>query len=306
MDTRQHIDERRLAVIGFGEAGRILAAGWQASGLFDVSAYDILLDDAAARPPMLAAAEQRRVRMAPTHAKAIAGARIIVSAVTAAASTDVAREAAASLVPGQLFADINSVSPGTKRVNARLIEGAGGVYVDVAVMAPVPPYGLKVPILVGGAGAADFVARMQPSGMDLDVGADDVGTASAIKMCRSVMVKGLEALFVECCLAARRYGVEDRVLASLAETFPQFDWEERAAYLISRVVVHGRRRAAEMREVAVTVAEAGLEPHMASAIARLQDGVADLVREGVAGMPEGRAFAWREFADAVAASGRRA
>src|SRR5512144_2633045 len=208
MDTRQHIDERRLAVIGFGEAGRILAAGWQASGLFDVSAYDILLDDAAARPPMLAAAEQRRVRMAPTHAKAIAGARIIVSAVTAAASTDVAREAAASLVPGQIFADVNSVSPGTKRLNARLIEGAGGVYVDVAVMAPVPPYGLQVPILLGGAAAADFVARMRPSGMNLEVVADDVGTASAIKMCRSVMVKGLEALFVSA--ASRRGALASR------------------------------------------------------------------------------------------------
>ncbi len=206
---------------------------------------------------MLAAAVERHVTMAESHREAIRGARIIVSAVTAASSTDVAREAASSLAPGQIFADINSVSPGTKRANAKLIEGAGGHYVDVAVMAPVPPYGLKVPILLGGAKAADLAARLAPAGMNFEIVADDIGTASAIKMCRSVMIKGMEALVVECLLGARHYGVEDRVLASLEETFPQMKWDERADYLVSRVVVHGRRRAAEMREVAVTIREAG-------------------------------------------------
>jgi 3-hydroxyisobutyrate dehydrogenase-like beta-hydroxyacid dehydrogenase len=265
MKAAQRIDERRIAVIGFGEAGRILGAGWAASGRFDVSAYDILIHDPATRDAMLAAAKDGGVAMAESHREAIAGAAVIVSAVTALASTDVAREAAAWLAPGQLFADINSVSPGTKQGNAKLIEDAGGSYLDVAVMAPVPPYGLKVPILLGGARAHDFAERMRPAGMKLEVVADDIGTASAIKMSRSVMIKGMEALVVECCLGARHYGVEDRVLASLEETFPQLKWGERANYLISRVVVHGRRRAAEMREVAVTMAEAGLTPRMASA-----------------------------------------
>lgn len=290
---------RRLAVIGFGEAGRILAAGWRASGRFDVTAYDIKLDDPAEREAMRAAAATRQVRMLASHQAAIAGAEIVVSAVTAAASTDVAREAARHLEPGQFFADINSVSPGTKRTNAGLIEAAGGHYIDVAVMAPVPPYGLAVPILLGGTKAADLAAAWTPTGMRLEIVAADIGTASAIKMCRSVMIKGLEALVVECLLGARRYGVEDRVLASLEETFPQMKWDERADYLVSRVVVHGRRRAAEMREVATTLDEVGVTPFMASATAQCQDRIADL--SSPANRLDGARpdFSWRRFADGV-------
>ena len=135
MTDNPRIDDRSLAVIGFGEAGRILAGGLRASGRFDVCAYDILVHEPARRSALLAAAVERHVTMAESNREAIRGARIIVSAVTAASSTDVAREAAAALAPGQIFADINSVSPGTKRANAKLIEGAGGYYVDVAVMA---------------------------------------------------------------------------------------------------------------------------------------------------------------------------
>ena len=296
--------DRSLAVIGFGEAGRILAAGLRASGRFDVCAYDILVREPAARGPMVSAAVERQVTMAESNREAIRGARVIVSAVTAASSTDVARETASALVPGQIFADLNSVSPGTKRKNAKLIEDAGGHYVDVAVMAPPPPYGLKVPILLGGARAADLVALLAPAGMKFEIVADDIGTASAIKMCRSVMIKGMEALVVECLLGARHYGVEDRVLASLEETFPQMKWDERADYLVSRVVVHGRRRAAEMREVAVTIREAGLEPFMASATAECQDRISDIVDAGAGSRATGSEFSWRQFADAAAALGR--
>jgi 3-hydroxyisobutyrate dehydrogenase-like beta-hydroxyacid dehydrogenase len=305
MIDNPRIDDRSVAVIGFGEAGRILAGGLRASGRFDVCAYDILVDDPARRGAMLAAAVERHVTMAESHREAIGGARVIVSAVTAASSTDVAREAAAALAPGQIFADINSVSPGTKRINAKLIEGAGGHYVDVAVMAPIPPYGLKVPILLGGRKAADLAALLAPAGMNFDIVADDIGTASAIKMCRSVMIKGMEALVVECLLGARHYGVEERVLASLEETFPQMKWDERADYLVSRVVVHGRRRAAEMREVAVTIREAGLEPFMAAATAKCQDRISDIVDAGAGSHVAGSDFSWRRFADAVAALSAR-
>ena len=305
MNDRTRIDDRNLAMIGFGEAGRILAGGLRASGHFDVCAYDILIHDPAARGALLAAAVERHVTMAESHAEAIRGARIVVSAVTAASSADVAREAASTLTPGQIFADLNSVSPETKRSNAKLIESAGGRYVDVAVMAPLPPYGLKVPILLGGEAAGDLATRLAPAGMNFEIVADDVGTASAVKMCRSVMIKGIEALVVECLLGARHYGVEDRVLASLEQTFPQMKWDERADYLVSRVVVHGRRRAAEMREVAVTIKEAGLEPFMASATAQCQDRVADIVDTGTGSRAVGADFSWRAFADAVAARGRK-
>ena len=282
------------------------AAGLRASGRFDVCAYDILVREAAARGPMVSAAVERQVTMAESNREAIRGARIIVSTVTAASSTDVARETASALVPGQIFADLNSVSPGTKRKNAKLIEDAGGHYVDVAVMAPLPPYGLKVPILLGGARAADLVALLAPAGMKFDIVADDIGTASAIKMCRSVMIKGMEALVVECLLGARHYGVEDRVLASLEETFPQMKWDKRADYLVSRVAEHGRRRAAEMREVARTLEDIGIAPIMAAATAERQDALVRQMSEAGVAYPEDGKFLWRALADALADATPRA
>jgi 3-hydroxyisobutyrate dehydrogenase-like beta-hydroxyacid dehydrogenase len=294
--------ERRVALIGFGEAGRIIGAGLAASKRFDVVAYDLLLDDPCTREGMCAAASERGVLACGSTAEAVDAARIVISAVTAASSVDVARAAAPKLGPGCIFVDINSVSPKTKQRSAEIVEGAGAAYVDAAVMAPVPPYGIKVPILLGGEAAGELAALLGPAGMQLEVVAARVGEASAIKMCRSVMVKGLEALVLECLLAARGYGVEDRVLASLEETFPEMNWDARADYLISRIVVHGRRRAAEMREVAATLREAGVEPRITLATAQAEDWIADLAAGGTIGFSTMDEFAWRRMADAIFAA----
>ncbi|HSQ80664.1 MAG TPA: DUF1932 domain-containing protein [Casimicrobiaceae bacterium] len=298
-------DERRLALIGFGEAGRIFGAGIAASKRFDVVTYDLLLDapDAHIRDALRAAAQERGVAVAASPAEAIQGARIVISAVTASSSIDVARAAVPALAPGTYFVDVNSVSPGTKKRSAGIVEAAGARYIDAAVMAPVPPYGIAVPILLGGGSAGDLAALLAPAGMKLDVVADHVGEASAIKMCRSVMVKGLEALVLECLLASRSYGVEDRVLASLEETFPEMKWGARADYLISRIVVHGRRRAAEMREVAATLHEAGIEPRITLATSQAEDWIADLAQGGSIGFSGMDAFDWRQMADAIFESG---
>jgi len=131
--------------------------------------------------------------------------------------------------------------------------------VDVAVMAPVAPYLHKVPCLIGGPGAAALAPRAAALGMKMEFVSAEVGQASAIKMFRSIVVKGLEALLLESMLAASEYEVEARVLASLKETYPGIDWEKLSGYMIERVVSHGKRRAAEMREVAETLEGVGLE-----------------------------------------------
>jgi 3-hydroxyisobutyrate dehydrogenase-like beta-hydroxyacid dehydrogenase len=160
-------------------------------------------------------------------------------------------------------------------------------------------------MLLGGAHAEAVRALLAPLGFSMEVVADRVGVASAIKMCRSVMIKGLEAIVVESFTTARRYGVEEYVLASLRETFPTIDWEKQGSYLFSRVALHGKRRAEEMREVAVTVREAGLAPHMAAATAERQDWVAGL--RGAAGLGEVAKDAnWREYADRLIRSLERA
>jgi 3-hydroxyisobutyrate dehydrogenase-like beta-hydroxyacid dehydrogenase len=291
----------RIALIGFGEVGQIFARGFLASGRHQVATYDILFADAAATTTSPAAAQAIGAKPCASAAEAAAGARVVISAVTAVSARDVAREAAGYLQPGQIFLDINSVSPDTKRANAASVEESGARYVEAAVMAPVPPHGLKVPILLGGEAAGQIAELLGPAGMKLEVGSAVIGQASAIKMCRSIMIKGLEAITVECFLTARRYGVEDTIVASLDQSYPSIDWEKQAGYLIGRVVAHGRRRAAEMREVADTVAGTGLEPLMATAIADRQDWVADVVAAAPA-LKEADDTAWRTTLDALSAS----
>jgi 3-hydroxyisobutyrate dehydrogenase-like beta-hydroxyacid dehydrogenase len=268
------IDPRRIALIGFGEVGGLFARDLIASGRHDVSIYDIAMEaDAAMREK----AHALGIRPCAAAADAAHAAAIVISAVTAAAARDVAEAAAGFLKPGQIFLDLNSVSPDTRRASAAAVERSGAAYVEAAVMAAVAPYGLKVPILLGGRHADRLKATLDPAGMALEVAAAEIGRASAIKMCRSIMIKGIEALTVECLLTARHYGVEDDIVASLDGSHPEMGWGRQAGYSIGRVVQHGRRRAAEMREAAETVAEAGLAPLMASATATRQDWVADRV-----------------------------
>jgi 3-hydroxyisobutyrate dehydrogenase-like beta-hydroxyacid dehydrogenase len=208
---------------------------------------------------------------------------LVISAVTASNTLSVAQEAAQHLGAGSVFLDLNSASPGTKQQAAAVVDAAGADYVEAGVMTSVPPYGIRVPMLLGGRQAAALAQLLNAWGMDTKAVSENLGVASAIKMCRSVMIKGLEAMVIESFTAARAHGVEDAVIASLRETFPGIDWEKQAAYFFQRVIEHGRRRAEEMREVAVTVREAGLEPWSAAGTAERQAWMADLADRGVFG-----------------------
>lgn len=293
---------QRIALIGFGEVGTIFGRDLAQQGLA-LATYDILLDAPRSRPMMLERARGAMVSAVDTLADALRGADLVISAVTASAARDVARNAAPHLFPGQCFLDVNSVSPETKRGNARAVEASGAAYVEAAVMAPVPPQRLAVPMLLGGKRAQALAEALKGFGMNATAVAEEIGVASAIKMCRSIMIKGLEALTVECTFAARRFGAEQAVLASLDKTFPHMGWTgELPDYLVSRVAEHGRRRAAEMREVAQTLVEVGLAPTMASATAQRHDALVQQMTD--AGLPYAadRRFSWRELADALAAA----
>jgi len=274
----------RIAFVGFGEAGQTISRGLLVEGKPAIRAYDILFDDAADAGKLKRAAEALGVAIARDHADAVREADLVFLAVTAASSLQAAKSCLASLMQGQLFLDVNSVSPQRKIETAALVAPTGAAYVDVAVMAPVAPYLHKVPCLIGGPGATALVPRALALGMKMEFVSAQVGQASAIKMFRSIVVKGLEAILVESMTASSEYGVEARVLASLQETFPGIDWEQLSGYMIERVVSHGKRRAAEMREVAATLEGIGLEPTMAAATAVRQQWIADLgVKERLKG-----------------------
>ena len=259
----------RVALIGLGEVGRIFARDLAARGVTTITAYDIAFAD-----PGSVQSEAGRdgpARGCANAIEAVSGAELVISAVTAASTLEAAKSTVGGLDHNPYYLDLNSASPELKRAASDAVNAAGGRYVEAAVMTPVPPYGIASPMLLGGAHAERFLAEAEGLGLKAKFVSAEVGQASATKMCRSVMVKGMEALIAESMLTARRYGVEKAVLASLNDLMPNPDWEKHARYMISRSLEHGRRRAEEMREAAVTVQDAGIEPLMSRAIAERQD-----------------------------------
>ncbi|MDZ4146300.1 NAD(P)-dependent oxidoreductase [Hydrogenophaga sp.] len=293
---------QHIGLIGYGEVGKIFSAGLKDKpGVVAVRVWDTKFGHDTTR-----AAEQAHALQAGVSAQASARALceasdLVISAVTASNTLAVAREAAPLMRQGAVFLDLNSASPGTKKECAARVEAAGAHYVEAGVMTSVPPYGVRVPMLLGGARAAELAALLNGWGLDTRAVSAELGVASAIKMCRSVMIKGLEALVIESYATARAYGVEDHVLPTLQETFPSIDWARQGAYFFSRVVQHGQRRAEEMRESANTVREAGFEAIMAAAIADKQQWVADQAAAGVFKdlPPSAR---WQDYADRLLAA----
>jgi 3-hydroxyisobutyrate dehydrogenase-like beta-hydroxyacid dehydrogenase len=292
-----------VGLVGYGEVGRILAEDLRKQGV-RVGACDIKIGTQA-EGPLREHAAAHGVELVVAHADLARRSDFIVSAVTASQAVPVAQACAPGVRAGAWFLDFNSASPGAKQRAAALVDGAGGRYVEGAVMTSVPPYRIKVPLLLGGPHAAGLLPLLAALGFAAKVASDRLGVASATKMCRSVMIKGLEAMVIESFTAARAYGVEDAVLASLKETFPGIDWEKQGAYFFQRVIEHGRRRAEEVREVAETVREIGLVPWSAQGTAERQAWVADLADEGLFGSRGSKDFArsadWRVEADRILA-----
>ena len=256
-----------LCFIGFGEAGQAIASGLHEAGVERISAWDILFPQAAGEKLRRGRGDRRRLRR--LRGARVRGADIIISAVTAASSVEAAQSVKPHLAGRPFFLDINSVSPARKQETARLL-GEDARYVDVAVIAAIHPARQQTPMLLAGPHAEAALAILAPFGMRASVAGTEVGAAAAIKMVRSVMMKGMEALTLECFLAAARAGVVDEVAASMKNNYPGLDWGKVIAYNLERMAMHGERRAAEMEEVAQTLRELGVEPLMTAATVKRQ------------------------------------
>ena len=300
--TESTIGAGSIAFIGFGEAARAFLDGWRTNPSFKarISAYDIKTDspDAQVRTAKRADYTAANVIGASTAPEAVAGAEAIFSVVTA----DQAREAALAALPGlmngALFFDCDSCAPQTKVRTATEVEAARGRYVDVAVMSPVHPRLHRTPLLISGPHAEAAAPALAVLGMSARIHEGPVGAASAVKMIRSIMMKGLEALVCECVLAGRKAGVIETVLDSLDDTYPGFDWRKRSAYMLERVMTHGVRRAAEMREVALTVDLLGLDGAMSRASIGWLQAIGDLALRSSAD----EALDYRVLADRILTS----
>ena len=260
----------RIAFIGLGEVGQCFSAGLLRSGGVAITAYDLIFDDPSLGRERMAIAQAIGVTPSSTAAAACREAGIVVCAVTADAVETAAMEAGQYLSPAQIFFDVNSAAPSTKQRAAAHILAAGARYVEGAIMAPVTGAGIGVPILAGGPVAADLARLLNNLGMNVTPVSAEYGKASTIKLCRSIVIKGLETLVIDCAAAARQTGVEREVFSSLAETFSSIDWASLADSMTARVAKHGRRRASEMREAADMLAELEIDPALARAVAEAQ------------------------------------
>ena len=268
--------KKPVAFVGFGEAAHAIASGWQLPEGVDPRAYDVKLADHEAAAPVLARCSDAAVAPMVQIGQALDHAGLVFCLVTADQALPAARYGAGYLPRGALWLDGNSCAPQTKQKAAEVIERAGGRYVDVAVMAPVYPKRHQVPLLLSGPHAEEAAAAIETLGMRPKVLGQRVGDASSVKMLRSVIIKGLEALTAECLLAARRAGVEEAVLSSLQGSDPGIDWRARGSYNMERMMVHGARRAAEVEEVCVTLREFGLPDWMSRGTVEWQRAVASL------------------------------
>jgi 3-hydroxyisobutyrate dehydrogenase-like beta-hydroxyacid dehydrogenase len=257
-----------IACIGFGEAGQAIAAGLREAGIERMAAWDILFPQSSGEK-LRQAADAIGVTCAKSAAEAVRNVDIVISSVTAASSVEAARSVKAHLAGQPFFLDINSVSPGRKQETAKLLGGAAR-YVDTAVLAPIHPARHQTPMLLAGPDAPTVAPMLAALGMRATVGGSEIGAAAAIKMVRSVMIKGIEALTLECFLAAARAGVIDEVAASMKNNYPGLDWAKVVPYNLERMANHGERRAAEMEEVADTLRQLGVEPLMATATVKRQ------------------------------------
>lgn len=254
-----------VGFIGFGEAGSTLAAGLRDGGLERFSAFDIAWETPPRADLIRQRAEATGVDLVPDPAGVTAASDVIVSAVVCTESLTAAEMVAPALRPGQWYLDINSVTAGTKRRAAAVVSAAGGRYVDVAVMANASRDLSRMPMLLAGEHAADLCGELAEAGLQTRVVGARPGEAAQIKMFRSVLVKGMEAVVLEAMLASYPEGAHEQVLESVEDTFGQMTFPEFAAHMIGRHAVHGERRANEMLEVAEALEEVGVEPIMARA-----------------------------------------
>lgn len=292
-----------IAFIGFGEAAQAFTGGWRTRGPLAVSAFDILFDDP--RHAEAKRAECRALGVTPmdSAAEAAAGADLVVSAVTADQVVAAAESVRPGVHPGLLYLDINSAAPFRKAEAAERVAAAGAGTVDVAVMAPVHPRRHETPLLISGPAAGTVEPILTALGMRFEIVSDRTGDASTVKMIRSIAIKGFESVTMECVTAAVKLGIEDRIIPSVTASLSNLDFAALADHVMERVVVHGRRRAAEMREVAATLEHAGVSGFLPAATAAHQQWVSDLdVRSRFEGeVPRDAARIARAVLDAIAA-----
>jgi len=256
-----------LSFIGFGELAQGLAKGLKKEGLADIRTFDkAMAADSAAGKALRRIAQEMQVKVAESLKELIQGADVIFATVTPAAALVVAKAASGLLQRGQIYADLNSCTPNLKKQSQAVITASGADYVDVGVVGGISIQGHKIPCLLCGDKAAQLKELMIPYGMNMQVIEGAVGTAALIKMLRSVVLKGIEALMLEMFMAAQEYGLEDSMMESIATTFNRGDFEKYSDMLMTTHGLHAARRCDETEMILGTIKEVGVNPFVTQGI----------------------------------------
>lgn len=223
-----------ISILGIGEAGGTLARDLIATGVH-VRGWD-------PNPRNL----PEKLEFAASNPEAVSGADIVLSVNWASVAINVAKEVAPNLKPNQLYADLNTAAPQLKRDIAPIIEQTGALFVDAALMDPVPPKGLRTQVYASGNGAQKFSEKMTPLGMPVMYLDREAGNAATHKLVRSIMYKGVASVIIECLEAAEKFNLTEYARAQMLKIICDEPMIDR---FVSGSIKHAKRRVEEMEAV---------------------------------------------------------
>lgn len=263
----------QLVFIGFGEAAYNISLGLASEGFTNMAAYDAFMDDPQRGTVIRQRAQAAGVPLISLE-EACSEGQFIASMNSAKVAVDVASGIIPRLKSGQVYVDLNSASPAVEEKIDKIPRTEGVLFCDAGVMGTVPGNRHKVPMFLAGDGAAAFCDAFRPYGMKLTVLDAPAGGASAIKMLKSVVMKGLPQLMFESYAAAEKYGVLDTLAESLSESLNGKTVEKLSNTFIARTMIHAERRSAEMRDVVSTLESLGVDASMSKATVAKLDALA--------------------------------
>lgn len=290
-----------IGFIGFGEAAYNIALGFKGEGLSGIRANDAMMDHEVMGKQVHARAEEAGVELVKSAKEVAAWADVLFAAVPSSFTMDVCNEIKGELRAGQIYADVSASTPATKTAIWEAIKDTGVLFADAAMLGSLPQDKHRVPITASGNGAVKFKELMEPHGMRITLAGNKAGSASAIKLVRSIFMKGLASLMVEMLRGADAYGVSDEVVASIAKSMDGIPFEQHLNRLVTGTAIHCVRRGAELKGSIAMMNEAHLEPEMTTAAKHTHESLEKyhFAERYVSSKPAD----WREIIEAVRPEG---
>ena len=265
----------RLGFIRFGEVSYELSRGFKSEGLTGIVAYEPLRDDPKYGPLVRERSASAAVELLPTPADVVRASDVIIAAVPGSRALQAAESVIAALDGNKIYADVSTSSPTTKAKIAELLAPTGAGFVDGALMGGLTQQRHKVPTLISGSGADRFIEQMAPSNMNLSKVSDKAGDAIAVKLVRSVYMKGIATLQMEMLEAAYKLQVQDLVIPSIAGSVENKRFMDLMNFLVPASAIHAERQTHEMADCMVMLEDLGIRPTMTEATMKKLKWLAD-------------------------------